>query len=175
MTEILTDSCSDLSPELSEKFRVHTLPLLVYINQRSYHDGLDITLAELYQSVQKTGELPKTSAPSVADFIEFFNRYPDELLFIGIGSRLSATLQSAKLAAEQIKDRPIRLIDSANLSTGIGLLVLRAAELRDQGMNSAEIEKEIRALIPKVRNSFVVDTLDYLYKGGRAAQPLKIL
>ena len=167
MTTILTDSCADLNQDLISRFAIHTISLTVFINEKIYHDGIDLSLPELYHQVEASGELPKTSAPSVAEFQTFFQAYPGDLIYTGISSKLSATYQNAFLAAENLPDRHIHVIDSKNLSTGIGLLVLKAADLRDQGVPADEIEKEILALLPKVHTSFMVDTLEYLYKGGR--------
>ena len=167
MITILTDSCADLNQDLISKFSIHIISLTVFINEKIYHDGIDLNLPELYHQVEVSGELPKTSAPSVAEFQTFFQSFPGDLIYTGISSKLSATCQNAFLAAENLPDRHIHVIDSRNLSTGIGLLVLKAADLRDQGLGADEIEKEIRSLLPKVHTSFMVDTLDYLYKGGR--------
>jgi DegV family protein with EDD domain len=164
--EIFTDSCADLSPELIRRFNIHIVPLGVIIGENTYNDGVDITAPELFEKVKMQGKLPTTSAPSQAAFIEAFKPY-DSLIYIGISSKLSASNQNAQIAAKNLPDKDIRIIDSLNLSTGIGLLVLKAAELRDAGKSIDEIEKNILALVPKVNTSFVIDTLDYLYMGGR--------
>jgi DegV family protein with EDD domain len=169
MINILTDSCSDLSLELLELYRIFVIRLSVFLDNRSFHDGLDIQLETLYELVSKTGQLPKTSAPSIAEINDFYAEIPGDLLFIGISSKLSATVQNALITAQQLTNRNITVIDSQNLSTGIGLLVLKAAELRDLGFSLEQIKEEIEATIPKVRTSFVIDTLDYLYKGGRCS------
>jgi len=168
MINILTDSCSDLSPDLIEQFGLNLIRLPVFINNRNYFDGQDITPSLLFELVAKTGQLPKTSAPSIAEFTKFFDR-PGESLFLGISSPLSATYSNALLACENLEDASVRVIDSLNLSTGIGLLVLKAAELRDQGCSLDEIERLIRQSVPKVHTSFVLDTLEYVYKGGRCS------
>lgn len=173
MVHIYTDSTADLSPELIERFKIHIIPLYVYLNDAVYTDGVNVTNADLFQSVETTGQLPKTAAPAVGDFIRHFSE-PGEYIYIGISSQLSATHQNALLARENC-DPPISgsqrifVIDSKNLSTGIGLLVLRAAELRDQGLPAAEIARQIEASISKVHTSFTIETLDYLYKGGRCS------
>jgi DegV family protein with EDD domain len=167
MINLLTDSCADLNQELTSRFAIQTISLTVFINGKIYHDGVDLSLPELYHQVELCGELPKTSAPPVAEFQSFFQSTPGDLIYIGIGSKLSATFQNAFLAAETLPERKIHVIDSNNLSTGIGLLVLRAADLRDQGLTADQIEKEILTLLPRVHSSFMVDTLEYLYKGGR--------
>jgi DegV family protein with EDD domain len=169
MVNILSDSCSDLDQNLLARFNVHSISLSVFVNNQTYHDGVDISLPELYRQVDMGGQLPKTSAPSVAEFIQFFTNFTGDIIYIGISARLSATLQSARLAVETLSKRNIILIDSKNLSTGIGLLVLKAAELRNQGLTSVEIVAQIESIIPKVRTSFMIDNLEYLYKGGRCS------
>jgi DegV family protein with EDD domain len=168
MINILTDSCSDLTDKLIDRYQIGIIRLSVFINNRTYFDGLDINYEQLFSLVQKIGQLPKTSAPSVAEFMKFFER-PGETIYIGIGSPLSATVSNALIARQTLEVDQIRVIDSLNLSTGIGLLVLKAADLRDQGLSAEMIEQEIRTCIPKVHTSFVLDTLEYVYMGGRCS------
>jgi DegV family protein with EDD domain len=168
MVNILTDSCADLSPELLAKYQIDIIRLQVFIDNHTYSDGLDLKTPELFRLVEKTHQLPKTSAPSIVDFIQFFDR-PGESIYIGIGSKLSATVSNAILARDSLGNQAIHVIDSLNLSTGIGLLALIAAELRDAGCSAHEIETQVLALIPKLHTSFVVDTLDYIYMGGRCS------
>jgi DegV family protein with EDD domain len=168
MVEILTDSCADLSSELIDRFKLRIVPLSVFIDGKTFHDSQDIQTQELFNLVEKTGTLPKTSAPSLPEFYKFFNTC-DQALCICIGSALSATFQNATLAARGSSDHKIVVIDSRNLSTGIGLLVLKAAELNEAGSSLSEIVTEIEATAPKVHTSFIIDTLDYLYKGGRCS------
>lgn len=164
--EIFTDSCADLSPELIERYNIHVVPLGVIIGENTYTDGLDTTPPELFEQVKLQGKLPTTSAPSQAAFYEAFAPY-ESAIYIGISSKLSASNQNAQIAAKNHSGKNIRVVDSLNLSTGIGLLVLKAAELRDQGKTIDEIEKDILSLVSTVNTSFVIDTLDYLYMGGR--------
>ena len=144
------------------------MPLNVFINNQTFHDGENISIGELFLKVEQTGELPKTSAPSLLEFNSFFSPV-DNGVYIGISSELSATMNVAIQSLKTFPNKDIRLIDSKNLSSGIGLLVLKAAELRDQGLSLDEIEKEIRNTVPKVHTAFVIDTLEYLYKGGRCS------
>jgi DegV family protein with EDD domain len=169
MVHILTDSVSDLGHELPRNFNIGVIPLSVFVNEQTFIDGGDLTSEMLYAEVGKSGQLPKTAAPSVAEFINFFSSYPEDILFISIGSSLSATNQNAILAAETLPERNIRIIDSKNLSTGIGLLVLAAAEKRNQGAALDEIYDCVMSLIPRVNTSFMIDTLEYLHKGGRCS------
>lgn len=169
MVHIVTDSCSDLSLLLTEKHAIHTIPLSVFIDNKIYQDGIDITPDDLFQYVARSGILPKTSAPSPIDFENLFKSVPGDLLYIGIGSKLSATIQNSRIAAQNLPDRKIIIIDSNNLSSGIGLLALKAADLRDMGWNVEMIAENILQTIPKVHTSFVIDTLEYLHLGGRCS------
>ena len=167
MVSICTDSCSDLSADLIAEHNIKVIPLQVLVDGKNFKDG-DLTLEELFASVVRTGQLPKTSAPSVADFVEFFAG-SDEIVFIGISEKLSATLQSASLAVEELKEQKIFVVDSKNLSTGIGLLALKAADLRDKGLGADKIAGELNNMTDRVRTSFVIDTMEYLHKGGRCS------
>jgi DegV family protein with EDD domain len=166
MVNVITDSTSDLGADIAAEFKLTVIPLSVTLGGKVYQDGVDIQQKDLFALVQKCGELPKTAAPSVGEFTKAFNR-PGESVFIGISSKLSTTIQNARLAAEMLPVGKVRVIDSLNLSTGVGLLVLRAAELRDQGLSAKQIENALLISVPKVRSSFVIDTMEYLYKGGR--------
>lgn len=133
---------------------------------REYHDGIDLDTPGLFALVKRTGHLPTTAAPSAGEFGRVFDGASGEALCITISSKLSAANQNARLASAERAGR-VRVVNSLNLSTGIGLLVLAAAELRDRGKTADEIEQSILAMVPKVRTSFVIETMEYLYKGGR--------
>ncbi len=167
MIHIKTDSCVDLSQELVEQYDIQVLPLHVMVNGYDHLDN-DLTLEALFSSVDQSGLLPKTAAPSIKEFMNFFNE-EGPVIYIGISSELSATMQNAKLAADQLDKKDIYLIDSLNLSTGIGLLALKAADLRSEGCSAPEIVGLIKAIRRQVETSFVIDTMDYLYKGGRCS------
>ena len=166
MINIITDSTSDLGADIAAEFNLAVIPLSVTIAGEVYRDGVDIRQEDLFALVQKHGELPKTAAPSVGEFVQAFDR-PGESVFVGISSKLSATIQNASLAAQSFPAGQVRVIDSLNLSTGVGLLALRAARLRDQGVSADLIEKELQAHVAKLHTSFMVDTMEYIYKGGR--------
>jgi len=168
MVHVVTDSTTDLTPALLERYDIRVVPFIVRQGDREYLDGIDIDAAALYHLVAQNGELPRTSAPPIAAYREAFDQ-PGEVVFIGIGSALSAGQQNARLAAEQFPDGKIRLVDSRNLSSGAGHLVLRAAELAEQGLSAADIQRTVQELASHVRTSFVVDTLQYLYMGGRCS------
>jgi DegV family protein with EDD domain len=167
--EIFADSCCDLSPEQIRKYHIHIIPLGVFIDNKSYKDSINISTPELFEIVKKTGVLPKTSAPSTAAFIEVFSKC-SEGIYISISSKLSASNQNGQIAAQSLDGKSdIRVVDSYNLSTGIGLLVLMAAELREQNKSLDEIEKILQETTNHINTSFVIDNLDYLYLGGRCS------
>ncbi len=167
---ITSDSTCDLG-ELVVKKNIGILPLQVNLDTNSYHDGVDITPQDIFNFVAETNQLPKTSAPSIADYEDFFTEqlgYGDEVLHFNISAKSSGSHNMAKQAAESFNGR-VRVIDSMALSSGQGLLVLKAADLRDEGKSIDEIEEEICAIRGKVNTSFVPDRLDYLHKGGRVS------
>ena len=165
MITIKTDSCADLGQQLLNARGIDSIPLHVLVKGEDYFDD-DLTLNFLFASVDETGQLPKTAAPSLLEFNEFFST-PEPIVYVGLSSQLSATMTNAKLVAEHLQRDDLFLVDSLNLSTGIGLLALKAADLRDAGLDAAEIAAEVTAAREKVRTAFVIDTMDYLYKGGR--------
>ena len=168
MIRIIADSTSDLGADLITHHQIEIVPLTVILKEKQYKDGQDIQTRQLFDFVTQYGELPKTSAVSVAEFARAFQG-PDEIIYIGISSRLSASFHNAELAVRELEATNIHLIDSLNLSAGIGLLVLKVAELRDAGKSAAEIIQAVQTAIPTVRTAFVVDTLEYLYLGGRCS------
>ncbi len=175
---ILTDSTADLSPHLREKKEIYVLPLSVQFGDDHYRDGVDLTTTELYDIVTEKKILPKTAAISPGQFITFFEQYLDEgyeILYTGIGSSISGTFQSAMLAKQMIGSEDIHLVDSMNLSSGIGLLVLKACDFRDKGLSAVEIKEKLEIIVPLVQSQFAIMTLDYLHKGGRASGTAKLV
>lgn len=169
---LVSDSTCDLSKEIIEQRNIKIIPLYVTFDENTYRDGVDITTKELYEKVEQTGKLPKTSAISPGDFISFFEPFIEEgneVIYISIGSKLSGTYNSANLAKDSFDDGKITVIDSKNLSSGIGLLVLKASDMINKGMTPKEIKEAVELLVPKVRSQFAIPTLDYLYKGGRCS------
>lgn len=175
---IITDSTCDLSKEIIESRNIKVLPLYVRFGEDTYRDGIDITTDRLYELVEQKNEIPKTSAVSPGDFIEAFEpliKDGYDIIYTGIGSSLSGTFQSAHIASLEFPENRIYLVDSKNLSTGIGLLVLKACDLRDQGLSASDIKDRLLEIVPKVRSQFAIKTLDYLHKGGRASGTAKLL
>lgn len=170
--KIITDSTADLSQELIDKFDIVTLPLNVVFEDQSFEDGVDITTKELYERVASTNELPKTAAISPARFQDEFSKWINQgydVLYIGIGSKISGTIQNAHIAKMDLEDERVYIVDSLNLSSGIALLVLKAKDLKEKGLSAKEIHEEIIKLVPRVRTQFAIKVLDYLHKGGRAS------
>jgi DegV family protein with EDD domain len=171
MVKILADSTCDLSKELTERYGIRIIPLYVRLGEEEYLDGLNITPEKLYEWSDAHGQTPKTAAPGIEDICRFLDPDgDDEYVIFTISSQMSASFNNARLAAEnmEMSDR-VHIIDSANLSTGIGLQVIRAAELAAEGKTASEIVAEIEAIKDKVRASFVIDTLVYLHRGGRCS------
>lgn len=168
--KLISDSTCDLSQELIKFHNIEIVPLTVSFNDKAYLDSVELTTEEMYMKVDELGLLPKSSAVSPGVFEEVFKKYlieGYEIIFIGIGSKFSGTFQSAVLAKNLIDTDKVHLIDSENLSSGIGLLLLKASSYRASGDNVENIVSKVTALVPRVRSQFVIDTLEYLYKGGR--------
>lgn len=176
---VIADSTTDLSKELVEKYQIKVVPLHVTIpgDETDYLDGVNLDALSIYEKVDKSGKTPKTGARNTGEFIEDFRPYIEQgydIIFTGIGASMSSTYSNACLAAQEFPEGRIEIIDSQNLSTGAGLLVIRMCELRDQGKNVHEIAEEIRKLVPLVSAKFCIDVLDYLYKGGRCSGMTKL-
>ena len=169
--KIISDSTCDLSPELIAKYDIDILPLHILLDDSEFRDGKDITPDRIFEWAEEHKATPKTSAPSIEDAKTLFRPYVEagrEVICFSISGSMSTSGNVMRLAAEELDAAQfITIIDSENLSTGIGLLVTEAAILAEQGNTAAEITAAVKALIPKVRASFVVDTLMYLWRGGR--------
>ena len=163
-----SDSTSDLSLELIEKYDVKIVPLKVNLGESEFIDGVNIDPDKIYAHYEKTGELPKTAAPNISDFHSFFEEHTsggNAIIFFTISSDMSSTYNNARLAASSFDN--VYVIDTRNLSTGGGLLVIAAAEMAESGMPASEIAKKCEELVYRVDASFVIDNLEFLHKGGR--------
>lgn len=170
---IITDSTSDLTKELLEKYEIDVFPLHIHLGEEEYADGIDITPEEIYLWSEKTKETPKTSALSLYDAKEYLKKAlakGQEVLCFCISEQMSSccSVMHMAMAELEVEDR-VYIIDSKNLSSGIGLQILEAAKLAGEGMSGAEIVKRIEEMQPKVRSSFVVDSLTFLHRGGRCS------
>lgn len=173
MVRIIADSTCDLSQELIEKYKISILPLHILLGENEYEDGKDIRPEKIYRWSDEHGTTPGTSAPSMESTLKLYREVyaeGDELVCFSISGQMSTSGNVMRLAAEEmgIEDK-VTVIDSENLSTGIGHLVVEAAIMAQEGKSAGEITDKIEMLKPLVRASFVVDTLVYLHRGGRCS------
>lgn len=167
---IMSDSTSDLGSELIARYNIDIVSLKVMLGEQQYLDGVDVDPDMIYAHYEKTGELPKTAAVNVAEFEDELNKYTAQgysVVIFTISALMSSTFNSASLATKGFDN--VYVVDTRNLSTGGGLLVIHAAELAESGMSAKDIAEECRRLVPKVSASFVVDDLEFLHKGGRCS------
>lgn len=173
MVKIISDSTCDLSEELLGRYDIGILPLHILLGGEEYRDGADITPDEIYRWSDEQKTTPKTSAPALTEAIDILKPYVEkkqEVVCFSISDAMSASGNVMRLAAKELgAEGFVTVIDSANLSTGIGLLVVEAAEMAQKGRSAKEISERMEALKPYVRASFVVDTLVYLHRGGRCS------
>lgn len=168
--KITADSTCDLTQSLIEKYGITITPLTVMCGGESYRDGVDITPDTLYEKIAASGQLASTAAVNVKEYIDVFSealRDHDAVIHFTISSAMSACCQNARIAAKEVGN--VWVVDSRNLSTGIAHLVLDACELAADGMDAADIHQELEHRREKLDVSFVVDTLEYLRKGGRCS------
>ena len=173
MVKIISDSTCDLSAELIARYDIDIIPLHIILGEDDYEDGKGVTPDEIYRWSDATRQSPKTAACSLEDAVSAFAPYIKEgreVVCFSIASGMSSTFNVLRMAADQLDatDR-ITVIDSMNLSTGVGLQVIAAAEMAAQGKSAAEITAYIETIRPLVRASFVVDTLTFLHRGGRCS------
>lgn len=169
---IIADSTCDLSPELVAKYNITIVPLCIVLDEKSYFDGEEITPAQIYDWSNEHKTTPKTAAIPFDRILEAYKpavEAGEDVIFFGISSEMSTTCNVARIVAEDEEYDRVFVIDSRNLSTGIGLQVLRAAELAAEGKSAEDIVAEIEGARDLVRASFVVDTLTFLARGGRCS------
>jgi len=173
MIRIVADSTCDLSADLIQKYQIQIASLHIVLGEKEYLDGTEITPDEIYKWADTHGETPKTSAIGFEDALEVINQLTgteDEMIIFTISEKMSTTANVFRMAAEELGlDEKVTVIDSANLSTGISLMIIKAAVMAKEGKNKNEICQMIEVLKGKVRSSFVVDTLVYLHRGGRCS------
>ena len=168
--KITSDSTCDLGHLVAER-NIGILAMQVNLDAQAYRDGVDITPQDIFDFVSETNILPKTSAPSIGDYEDFFREQlenADEVIHFNMSSKSSGSYNFAKQAAESFNGK-VRVVDSKGLSSGQGLLVLKACDMRDEGKSAAEIEAAVNEIRNRINTSFVPDRLDYLHKGGRCS------
>lgn len=167
---ITSDSTTDLNRELIERYNIDVLPLNVTLGDNTYIDGVNIEPDFIYDYHSKTGELPKTSAINIPTAADFFEKHVNEgyaVIHFTISSEMSSTYQNCSIAAADFED--VYIVDTKNLSTGGGLLVVAAAEMAAKGMEAKDIAEKLEKITPCVDASFIIDSLEYLHKGGRCS------
>ena len=169
--KITSDSTCDLTQELLDRFHIDTVPLYVIMDGVSYRDSVDITTEQIFAHVAAGGALCSTSALSENDYIEFFTRELQDcegLVHVTLSSKMSVCYQNACNAARRFEH--VQVVDSLNLSSAQGLIVMEGAELaQDQTLDEVQIAQRLREIVPKVDGSFVLEDLEYLRKGGRCS------
>ena len=174
MIRILTDSTCDLPEDLVKKYDIQVLPLIVTLGEDVFYDGVDIKQNDIFDYVKKTGVLPKTSARNAFDLKEFFETYTDngdEVIFCGIGSKLSSNFSNAILARDEMVDKEkVHIVDSCNLSSGTGYVLIEGAKAVANLKNVEEVVAIMENAAKHLVGSFMVDKLDFLYKGGRCSR-----
>lgn len=168
---ISSESSQDLSKELLEKNHISIIPFQLMVGDKIGKDGVDVFPKDIFEYYDATQKLPHTSALNDVEYETYFAHLlekADGIIHISLGSKISSSCSSAMRAAEKFDGR-VKVIDSASLSTGIGLLVLYACELRDKGLGLEEIYEKVNARVPYVQASFVLEKVNFLYKGGRCS------
>ena len=175
MSVIITaDSTCDLPRSVIESRKIKITPLSILLGSESFLDGEEITRDDIYAHVSKTGEMPKTAAVPPASYYDVFSEAAQNgssVVHISLSSAVSSSYQNAVTAAQEFDN--VYVVDSKNLCGGMGLLVLKACDLRDKGFEAKKIASRIQSLVPKVHSTFVLDNLVYLYKGGRCSAVAK--
>ena len=172
MVKICTDSCCDLTSQQIKENNISVIPLFVTLGEEDFLDGVNIKPEDIYTYVKENKQLPKTAARSTEDFKEFFSELLNdgsEVIYTGISSELSSTFENARRAAVELDNPNLFVVDSKSLSTGIGLLLLYASHLAQEGICAKDIVEKLEKQRELNQASFIVDKLDYLYKGGRCS------
>lgn len=167
---LASDSTTDLNAELIALYDLKILPLTVALGGKSYADGTEMDPDTIYAHYEQTGELPKTAAPNISDFYEFFSKHTADgsaVIFFTISAEMSSTYNNARLAASEFEN--VYVVDTRNLSTGGGLLVVTAGEMIREGKEANEIAEVCASMTDRVSASFIVDDLEFLHKGGRCS------
>lgn len=166
--KIVADSTCDLSPEVLERYQIEVIPLPVNLGEKPCLDGVDVHPADLFAYVRETGKLPTTSAPTPAYYENLYRKWTEEgysVVHFSISLSFTVTHNIAKMAAQSFPN--VYPVDSRNISAGMGILAIQAAKLRDEGFGAQEIAERTRAMTGRVQTSFILDTLQYMHKGGR--------
>lgn len=176
--KIITDSTADLSKEIYEKYDIDVLPLLINFGEDSYLDGVEINPDKVFERIEKENILPTTAQVTPNRFIEAYKKYLSEgykIISIHMSSVMSGTYQSACIAKEMLETEDIVVIDSQNVTAALGMLVLKAAKLREKGYDILKMEQELNIIKEKIKVSIYFDSLEYLVRGGRISKTAGIV
>lgn len=176
--KIITDSTVDLPKELLRNLDVEVMPVLINFGEESYLDGVEIELPEVFERIEKGDVFPTTAQITPNRFVETYKKYLDQgykVLSIVMSSGMSGTYQSACLAKQMLETEDVHIIDSQTITSGLGLLVLKAANLRDEGKSIEDIVKEVEDLRPYINSSLSFESLDNLVRGGRLPKAVSIV
>lgn len=176
--KIITDSTSDLPLELVKRYDIEVVPLTVHFGEESYRDGVDIRLPEFLEKIKNSGIFPTTSQVNPQSFYDIFKGYLDEgykILSIHLSSKLSGTYQSACIAKDMLESDDVVIIDSLNVTSGLGLLVLKACRLREDGLSLKVIKQQMLELVPHVKSAIAFESLENLVKGGRLSKTAGVI
>lgn len=175
---VVTDSAACIPAELVQKYDIHVVPFELVWNGQSYRDGIDITPTEFYRRLRESNSWPTTSQPALGDFATLYARLGQEvdgIVSVHVPGELSATLQTARLAAEQDSPVPVRVIDSRSAAIAEGFVVLAAARAAAAGGSLEEVAAAAEAAIPRVGLFATLETLEYLHRGGRIGEAAALL
>jgi len=167
---VVTDSTAGIPADLAAHNGVHVIPLWVHFEEKGYRDGVDLTTEQFYPMLSAARNLPTTSQPSVGEFLEVYRSLAGQaeaIVSIHISSELSGTVASALAAREMFHDVPVHVVDSRSTTMGLGLIALAAARAAAEGQDAGQVAALAEQLVPRMNVIFVVDTLEYLHKGGR--------
>jgi DegV family protein with EDD domain len=175
---VVTDSVANLPLELVERYAITVIPLLVTFGQEVFRDGLDITAAQFYRRLREDEHLPTTSTPSMGDFLSLFHRLAGKaqaIACIHLARELSGTLAIAEEVGQSFKQVPVRIVDSRSAAMAHGFVVLEAARVAAEGGDLAAVVARAREMIPRVNLVVTLDTLEYLYRGGRIGRAARLM
>jgi DegV family protein with EDD domain len=175
-TQIVTDSTADIPARLAAELNIAVVPCIVYLGQQAYRDGVDLSPQQFYERVARDSSLARTAQPPVSDFADTYQHLLGDgqsqgIVSIHVASNLSGTVNAAWAAAQLLPEPScVEVVDSGQLSMGLGWAAIQAARLARQGARAAEIGQAVRELLPRLRTAAMIDTLDSLYRGGRISQ-----
>jgi DegV family protein with EDD domain len=175
---VVTDSVANLPPELVERYSVTVVPLLVAFGQEVFRDGVDMTSAQFYRRLREDKHLPTTSTPSMGDFLSLFHRLAEEgkaMVCIHLAHEFSGTVAIAEEVGQTFKETPVRVVDSRSAAMAQGFVVLEAARVAAEGGDLAAVTARAREMISRVNLVVTLDTLEYLYRGGRIGRAARLM